>query len=112
MNRLAVLTVLFLLGKDDLSEGWDGPDMTSVDAFYHYYSFFTRDQNYFEANLSRLKTPVNVVWGAIDFYIKKEMGIELAERIKAPIDLLDGVSHFPHLQNPKHVYEAVNSFVE
>ncbi|WP_035352008.1 alpha/beta fold hydrolase [Edaphobacter aggregans] len=98
--------------KGDLSEGWDGPDMTSVDAFYHYYSFFTRDQNYFEANLSRLKTPVKVVWGAIDFYIKKEMGIELAERIKAPIDLLDGVSHFPHLQDPKHVYEAVNSFVE
>jgi len=96
--------------KDDLSEGWDKPNMTSVDAFYHYYSFFTRDQNYFEANLDRLKTPVKVVWGAIDFYIKKEMGIELAERIKAQIDLLDGVSHFPHLQDPKHVYEAVNSF--
>src|SRR5215469_1068259 len=98
--------------KDDLSECWDGPNMTSVDAFYHYYSFFTRDENYFEANLDRLKTPVKVVWGAVDFYIKKEMGMELAERIKAPIDLLDGVSHFPHLQDPKHVYEAVHSFFE
>jgi pimeloyl-ACP methyl ester carboxylesterase len=95
---------------DDLSKGWDGPNMTSVDAFYDYYSFFTRDQNHFEADLDRLKTPVKVVWGAIDFYIKKEMGIELAERIKAPIDLMDGVSHFPHLQEPQHVYEAVNSF--
>ena len=26
--------------KDDLSEGWDKPSMTSADAFYHYYSFF------------------------------------------------------------------------
>jgi hypothetical protein len=36
--------------------------MTSVDAFYHYYSNFTRDQDYFEANLAKLRTPVTVVW--------------------------------------------------
>ena len=96
--------------KDDLTEGWDRPDMTSADAFYHYYSFFTRDQKYFEANLNRLETPAKVVWGALDVLIKKEMGIELADRIKAPIDLLDEVNHFPHLQDPKHVYESVNSF--
>lgn len=96
--------------KDDLLAGWDRPTMTSADAFYHYCSFFTRDGNYFEANLSRLKTPVKVVWGALDVPIKKEMGIELAERIKAPIEILDGVNHYLHLQDPRHVYEAVNSF--
>jgi pimeloyl-ACP methyl ester carboxylesterase len=96
--------------KDDLIAGWDWPNMTSADAFYHYCSFFTRDGNYFEANLNRLRTPVKVVWGSLDVAIKKEMGTELAERINAPIEILDGVNHYLHLQDPKHVYEAVNSF--
>jgi pimeloyl-ACP methyl ester carboxylesterase len=96
--------------KDDLIAGWDGPNMTSADAFYHYCSFFTRDGNYFEANLGRLRTPVKVVWGALDVPIKKEMGMELAERINAPIEIVDGVNHYLHLQDPKHVYESVNSF--
>jgi pimeloyl-ACP methyl ester carboxylesterase len=96
--------------KHDLIAGWDRPNMTSADAFYHYCSFFTRDGNYFEANLNRLRTPVKVVWGALDAAIKKEMGMELAERINAPIEILDGVNHYLHLQDPKHVYETVNSF--
>jgi pimeloyl-ACP methyl ester carboxylesterase len=98
--------------KDDLISGWDGPNMTSADAFYHYCSFFTRDGNYFEANLNRLRTPVKVLWGALDAAIRKEMGTELAERINAPIEILDGVNHYLHLQDPKHLYEAVDSFFE
>jgi pimeloyl-ACP methyl ester carboxylesterase len=96
--------------KDDLLAGWDGPNMTTADAFYHYCSFFTRDGNYFETNLNRLRTPVKVLWGALDVPTKKEMGMELAERIHAPIEILEEVNHYVHLQDPKHVYEAVKSF--
>jgi pimeloyl-ACP methyl ester carboxylesterase len=96
--------------KDDLLAGWDGPNMTTADAFYHYCSFFTRDGNYFEENLNRLKTPVKVLWGALDVPIKKEMGIELAERIHAPIEIIEGVNHYAHLQDPQHVSAAIKSF--
>ncbi|MBI5697413.1 MAG: alpha/beta hydrolase [Thaumarchaeota archaeon] len=96
--------------KEDMNKGWNQPNMTSVDAFYYYYSFFTRDQNYFESNVSHLKTPIKIIWGEKDFYIKKEMGLELANKLDVKMDILEGVSHYPHLQNPKHVYEAINSF--
>jgi pimeloyl-ACP methyl ester carboxylesterase len=67
--------------KDDMSRGWNQGAMTTADAFAHYYSHFTRDQDHFESQLARLKTPVKVVWGEQDLYIKKEMGLEFAERI-------------------------------
>ncbi|HVI89197.1 MAG TPA: alpha/beta fold hydrolase, partial [Dongiaceae bacterium] len=69
--------------RDDMALGWSRGDMTVVDAFYHYYAHFTRDQEYFEANLAKLATPVTVIWGSEDLYIKKDMGIELAARIGA-----------------------------
>jgi pimeloyl-ACP methyl ester carboxylesterase len=83
--------------------------MTTADAFSHYYSHFTRDQEYFESNLARLKTSVKVVWGEKDLYIKKEMGRELAERVNAELTLLPGIGHYPHLQNPKQVIEEVRA---
>jgi len=85
---------------DDMARGWGHGQLTSADAFYHYYSNFTRDQDYFEARLDQLKTPVKVVWGADDIYIKKEMGAELAERIHAELKLLPGIGHYAHLQSP------------
>lgn len=91
--------------RDDMARGWSHGEMTSVDAFYHYYSHFTRDQDFFESNLVRLATPVTVVWGSEDLYIKKEMGIELAERIQVRLKLLSGIGHYPHLQAPS---QAVN----
>ena len=95
--------------KDDMSRGWSQGALTTADAFSHYYSHFTRDQDYFESNLARLKTPVKVVWGEKDLYIKKEMGVELAERINAELTLLPGIGHYPHLQDPKHVIEEVTA---
>ena len=86
--------------KDDMARGWDHGELTSADAFFHYYSHFTRDQDRFEARLNDLKTPVKVVWGADDIYIKKEMGIELAGRIHAELKLLPGIGHYAHLQSP------------
>jgi pimeloyl-ACP methyl ester carboxylesterase len=95
--------------KDDMARGWSHGEMTSVDAFYHYYSHFTRDQEHFEANLVKLATPVTVVWGSEDLYIKKEMGIEFADRIRAGFKLLPGIGHFPHLQAPGLVIDEIRA---
>ena len=95
--------------RDDMAHSWDHDEMTPVDAFYHYYSHFTSDQDYFEANLAKLKTPVRVVWGCEDLYIKKEMGIEFANRVGAEITLLPGVGHYPHLQVPQQTLDEIRS---
>jgi pimeloyl-ACP methyl ester carboxylesterase len=93
----------------DIAQGWAHGTMTSADAFYHYYSHFTRDQQYFESNLARLKTPVRVVWGEKDLYIRKEMGEEFARKANVPLEILPGMGHYPHLQDPRHVVEAVDA---
>lgn len=93
--------------REDIAVGWGHGDMTSVDAFYHYYSQFTRDQDYFEANLARLRTPATVVWGSEDLYIKKEMGIKLAHRIQADLKLLPDIGHYPHLQAPSQTIAEI-----
>jgi pimeloyl-ACP methyl ester carboxylesterase len=95
--------------KDDMSRGWSQGAMTTADAFSHYYSHFTRDQDHFESQLSRLRTPVKVTWGEKDLYIKKEMGEELAERIHAELALLPGIGHFPHLQIPTRTIDEVRA---
>ncbi|MDE5454306.1 alpha/beta fold hydrolase [Bradyrhizobium sp. CSA112] len=95
--------------KDDMSRGWSHGAMTTADAFSHYYQHFTRDQDYFESQLPRLKTPVQVVWGEKDLYIKKEMGVELAERVHVEPALLPGIGHYPHLQDPKRTIDEVRA---
>jgi pimeloyl-ACP methyl ester carboxylesterase len=95
--------------KDDMSRGWDQGALTTADAFAHYYSHFTRDQDHFESQLARLKTPVKVVWGEKDLYIRKEMGVEFAQRLHAALTLLPGIGHYPHLQNPKHAIDEVRA---
>jgi len=95
--------------KADMTQGWNHGAMTSADAFYEYYSHFTQDQEAFEANLHRLRTPVKIVWGIDDLYIKKEMGAELASRLRADLMLLPGVGHYPHLQAPMRTVEEVRA---
>ncbi|MGU7785293.1 alpha/beta fold hydrolase [Burkholderia sp. PU8-34] len=94
--------------KDDMAKGWDG-DVTSADAFFHYYSCFTRDQDYFEANMSKLKVPVKVVWGEQDIYIKKEMGVEYANRNGVKLSILPDLGHYPHLQAPEQTVNEVRA---
>jgi len=95
--------------RDDMARGWSHGEMTSVDAFYHYYSHFTRDQEFFESQLAKLATSVSVVWGAEDVYIMKEMGIELADRIQARLKLLPGIGHYPHLQAPSQAIDEIRA---
>jgi len=97
--------------KDDMAQGWNHGGMTSADAFYHYYSHFTRDQDYLEDNLIRLKTSVRVVWGESDFYINKAMGVEFASKANTGITLLPGIGHYPHLQDPKQAIAEVRSSI-
>ncbi len=93
----------------DMKDSWAREGVTSVDAFAFYYSHFTRDEEYLEANLHGLKTPVKVIWGDSDIYIKPEMGKEFAERTHSEFDLLTGIGHFPHLQDPARTIEEVRA---
>jgi pimeloyl-ACP methyl ester carboxylesterase len=95
--------------KDDMWAGWNQQDITTADAFFHYYSHFTADQQFFESNLARLRTPVRVVWGERDFYIKKEMGLEFAARAGLKLGLLPGIGHYPHLQKPGQTVNDVRA---
>ncbi len=95
--------------KDDMARGWDQGAMTTADAFARYYANFTRDQNQFEKQLAKLATPVKVVWGEQDIYIKKEMGVEFADRIGAELSVLPGIGHYPHLQNPQRTIDEVRA---
>ena len=95
--------------RQDMLRGWHQHHMTSADAFYHYYSHFTRDQHYFESNLHRLKTPVTVIWGEKDFYIKKDMGVEFAKRANLALLILPGLGHYPHLQSPQRTIDEIRA---
>lgn len=95
--------------KDDMSNGWNQGSMTSADAFYYYYSNFTRDQNHLESSLDRLKTPVKVIWGENDIYIKKDMGVEFAGKVNADLSVLPNLGHYPHLQDPGRTVEEIRA---
>lgn len=95
--------------KDDMARAWGHGGMTAADAFAHYYAGFTRDQADFEANLSRLKTPVKIVWGDQDLYIRKEMGAEFAAKARAEFTVLRGVGHYPHLQVPQRTVAEIRA---
>ena len=95
--------------KADMLAGWTHGSLSTGDAFYHYYSHFTRDQQYFEANLARLKTPVQVVWGEKDIYIDKKMGEELAAKSGNPFAILPKLGHYPHLQAPQQAGREIRA---
>ncbi|MBX4892555.1 alpha/beta fold hydrolase [Rhizobium bangladeshense] len=95
--------------RNDMAQGWSYGALTTADAFASYYAHFTRDQAYFEANLEKLRTPVKVVWGEKDLYIKKEMGKEFAERIGAKLSVLPDIGHYPHLQDVGRTVQEVRT---
>ena len=95
--------------RHDMLRGWSQNHVTSADAFYHYYSHFTRDQHYFESNLNRLKTPITVIWGEKDFYIKKDMGVEFANKANLELIVLSGLGHYPHLQSPQRTIDEIRA---
>ena len=94
---------------DDMARSWNRDRMTTADAFFHYYSHFTRDQQFLEANLARLRTPVRVIWGERDLYIRPDMGVEFAKKAGVELDVLPGIGHFPHLQDPQRTVREVRA---
>lgn len=94
---------------EDMRKGWAHGALTTADAFAEYYAQFTRDQNYLEANLSRLTTPVKVVWGERDIYIDKAMGAEFARRLNVKLSLFPGIAHYPHLQAPETIATEIRA---
>jgi len=97
--------------QDDMAKGWGKGELTSADAFFHYYSHFTRDEDYLEANIGRIEAPVKVVWGAEDLYIKPDMGAELARKLGTELSLLPGVGHYAHLQAPQQVIREIRASI-
>ena len=98
--------------REDMLRGWSQNNMTSADAFYHYYAHFTRDQDYFESHLNKLTTPVTVIWGEKDFYINKEMGVEFANKANVELIVLPGLGHYPHLQSPQRTIDEIRAAFE
>lgn len=95
--------------KEDIARAWNNAQTTPVDAFAHYYAHFTRDQNHFESNVARLRTPIRIVWGEKDAYIKTEMGAELARKTNVELRVLPGIGHYPHLQAPAQAIEEIRA---
>ena len=95
--------------QQDMSNGWTQDGMSPVDALYNYYLHFTRDQEYFEANVQNLKTPVRVVWGEKDIFIDKQMGVEFARKAGLQLTVLPGIGHYPHLQDPATTIQEVRT---
>ncbi|WP_441597911.1 MULTISPECIES: alpha/beta fold hydrolase [unclassified Ensifer] len=93
--------------QSDMKESWTRDGVTTADAFASYYAHFTRDQDYLEANLFRLRTPIKVIWGEKDIYIKPEMGKEFADRTRSQFAVLKGIGHFPHLQDPARTIDEI-----
>lgn len=83
--------------------------MTTADAFSSDYAHFTRTRITSRRISAGSQTAVKVVWGKKDSYIKKEMGIELAERVNAEFSLLPGIGHSPHLQDPERTIDDVRA---
>ncbi len=47
--------------------------------------------------------------GEKDLYIRKEMGVELAERLGAEVSVLPDTGHYPHLQKLERTVEEVRA---
>ena len=94
---------------EDMTDHWSDGSATAGDAFYFYYSNFTRDEDYFEANLANLKIPVSVIWGDLDQYINKRMGEELAQKLGVTLKVLPGIGHYPHLQDASLVAAEIRA---
>lgn len=93
----------------DIERNWNRDGMTTADAFAHYYAHFTRDQHFLEANIARLRTPVRVVWGERDIYIRPDMGVEFAAKAGLELEVLRGTGHYPHLQDPQRTAAEVRA---
>ena len=57
--------------------------------------------------LGRTRVPIGIVWGDRDPIAVVEIGRRLAEMSGAPLDVLDGVGHYPQMEDPARWSAAV-----
>ena len=51
----------------------------------------------------------SVIWGGKDIYIDPRMGEEFSQKTGAPLTVLPGIGHYPHLQDPARTVEEVRA---
>jgi pimeloyl-ACP methyl ester carboxylesterase len=57
--------------------------------------------------LGRTRVPIRVVWGDRDPIAVLEIGRRLAEMSGGPLTILDGVGHYPQMEDPERWAAAV-----
>lgn len=62
--------------------------------------------------LSRTRVPIGVVWGDRDPIAVLEIGRRLATMASGPLTVLEGVGHYPQMEDPAGWAAAVTSFGE
>jgi pimeloyl-ACP methyl ester carboxylesterase len=86
--------------KDDMFRGWTLGAMTSADAFSHYYSHFTRDQDHFEIATCPAQDAREGCLGRERHLHQQGDGSRVRRTSARETDSSPGIGHFPHLQNP------------
>lgn len=120
-RRLFAMQMRRILGKqlDDeaLDDMWcqmqhkDG--VRRLPETIHYIDERHRFWNRWVGALTRLDLPTLVLWGPEDSVAVMEIGERLAQEIpSARLERLEGLGHYPQLEDPERTAEAIVRFVE
>lgn len=91
----------------------DGKSKTTQKAFSSYFQNFHIGQKYFEQRTHLLKTPVLIVWGKQDRFIKVDLAYEIAEKLpNAKLEIIDKAGHYIHMDAPEKLVGVVNQFLK
>jgi pimeloyl-ACP methyl ester carboxylesterase len=91
----------------------DGNKKTNQNAFSSYFQNIHLDQAYFEKRAHLLKTPVLVVWGKYDRFIKIKLAYEIVEKLpNAQLEIIDKAGHYVHMDTPEALVEVATKFIE
>ena len=67
----------------------------------------TRHADRWRPVLGRTRVPIGVVWGDRDPIAVLEIGRRLADMSRSPLTILDGVGHYPQMEDPERWAAAV-----
>ncbi len=91
----------------------DGKSKITQKAFFSYFHNFHLGQKYFEHRAHLLETPVLVVWGKQDRFIKVDLAYEIAEKLpNAQLKIIDKAGHYIHMDTPKKLVAVVTQFLK
>lgn len=91
----------------------DSKSKITQKAFSSYFHNFHIGQKYFEQRAHLLKTPVLVVWGKQDRFIKVDLAYEIAEKLpNAQLEIIDKAGHYIHMDTPEKLVDVVTKFLK